>query len=236
MASQVWLVFLTAAGCGCSAVFAVDEKGDPWMNKLAITLAAGLVAGASAPAQAGVVFSDNFNSYAFQLNWVPPMNWTVPVGTVDLTGETTTITNFDFFPGNGGYVDLDGSSGQAGTLATIQSFAAGTYKLTFDLAGNARGDVDKTTTISLGNFSTMLDLPSTSPYQLFTFTFTTTGGTLSFADNAVGNQDIGNILDNVTLTSVPEASTWVMMLAGFAGLGLAGFRRSRKGGISVAST
>ncbi|MBV8440123.1 MAG: PEP-CTERM sorting domain-containing protein [Hyphomicrobiales bacterium] len=29
-----------------------------------------------------------------------------------------------------------------------------------------------------------------------------------------------------TLTAVPEASTWAMMLAGFAGLGLAGYRRT----------
>jgi hypothetical protein len=28
--------------------------------------------------------------------------------------------------------------------------------------------------------------------------------------------------------AVPEASTWAMMLAGFAGLGLAGWRGSRK--------
>jgi hypothetical protein len=200
------------------------------MNKLAIAVAAGLVAGASASAQAGVVFSDNFNSYAFQLNWVPPANWTVPVGSVDLIGETTTITDFDFFPGNGGYVDLDGSTGQAGTLETIQSFAAGTYTLTFDLAGNARGDVNKTTTISLGSqVVATLDLPSTSPYQLYSYTFTaTTGGQLSFGDNTAGNQDIGNILDNVTLsTGIPEASTWAMMLLGFAGLGYAGYRARR---------
>jgi hypothetical protein len=31
----------------------------------------------------------------------------------------------------------------------------------------------------------------------------------------------------VSITGVPEASTWVMMLAGFAGLGLAGYRRTK---------
>jgi hypothetical protein len=29
-------------------------------------------------------------------------------------------------------------------------------------------------------------------------------------------------------TAVPEPSTWAMMLLGFAGLGFAGYRRSRK--------
>ena len=33
------------------------------------------------------------------------------------------------------------------------------------------------------------------------------------------------------LTAVPEASTWVMMLAGFAGLSCAAFRRSSKSGV-----
>ena len=32
-----------------------------------------------------------------------------------------------------------------------------------------------------------------------------------------------------TLTAVPEASTWTLMLIGFAGLGIAGYRVTRKG-------
>ena len=35
-------------------------------------------------------------------------------------------------------------------------------------------------------------------------------------------------LDDVNVIGVPEPATWAMMLAGFAGLGLAGCRRSRK--------
>ena len=31
-----------------------------------------------------------------------------------------------------------------------------------------------------------------------------------------------------SLTAVPEPSTWAMMIAGFVGLGFAGYRRSRK--------
>ena len=32
----------------------------------------------------------------------------------------------------------------------------------------------------------------------------------------------------ITLTAVPEASTWAMMFIGFAGLGVAGYRASQK--------
>ena len=180
-------------------------------------------------AQATVFFTDNFNSYATMLNWVPPANWSAPgPGTVDLIGNTTSGPFFDLYPGNGGYVDLNGSNNTAGTLQTLQSFAAGSYTLTFDLGGNARGDGAKTTVITLGNFTQSITLASSDPYQLRSYTFTTTGGALVFSDLAGGDGNIGNVLDNVTLTSaVPEPSTWAMMLLGFAGLGFA-FRQSRR--------
>ena len=182
--------------------------------------------GLTSSAQGDLVFSDNFNSYSPQLNWVPPANWTAPgPGTVDLIGAGTP---YDFFPGNGLYVDLDGSNHLPGTLQTIQSFGPGTYTLSFDLGGNARGDVDKTTVITLGNFTTSLTLASGAPLQLQTFSFTTTGGLLSFSDLPGGNQNIGNILDNVTLSTsvVPEPSPWSMIAVG--GVGLLGIMHRKK--------
>ena len=110
------------------------------------------------------------------------------------------------------------------------SFAAGSYTLTFDLAGNARDDGPKTTVITLGNFTQSITLAANAPYTLDTLNFTTTGGNLTFSDMSGGNNNIGNILDNVTLSTVaaiPEPATWAMMLLGFAGLGFA-FRQSRR--------
>ena len=180
-----------------------------------------------AGASAGVVFSDNFNSYAYQLNWVPPANWTSPgPGTVDLIGQTTTQTAFNFYPGNDGYVDLDGSNAVSGTLQTNISFLPGVYDLTFSLGGNARGDVATTTVISLGSFSEQITLNSDDPLQQFSFAFSTTGGNLTFSDLPSGNGNIGNILDNVSLASaVPEPSTWVLMILGFLGVGLMAYRK-----------
>ena len=197
-----------------------------------VFLAAGVL---STQTQAGTVFSDDFNSYAFQLNWVPSANWTAPgPGAVDLIGETTTQTQFDFYPGHGGYVDLNGTNGVPGTLQTITNFAPGAYTLAFDLGGNALGDGPKTTVVTLGNISESITLNSGDPLTQYLFSFTTTtSGQLSFADLAGGNGNIGNILDNVTLSTgltrvsgVPEASTWAMMFVGFLGLGLMGYRRS----------
>jgi hypothetical protein len=96
--------------------------------------------------------------------------------------------------------------------------------------GNARGDVDKTTTITLGNFSQSITLASSSALQLHSYTFTTTGGVLDFADLAGGNGNIGNILDNVTVmtAAVPESSTWAMMILGFFGVGFMAYRRNNR--------
>ena len=37
-----------------------------------------------------------------------------------------------------------------------------------------------------------------------------------------------------TLSAVPEASTWAMMVIGFAGLGIAGYRASQKRAVAAA--
>jgi len=81
------------------------------------------------------------------------------------------------------------------------------------------------------------------------FTFPTSGPVFNFFDPTTGdlltgftaNSSDGCIVNNSFMCgsisspgSVPELSTWAMMLAGFAGLGLASYWRSRKGGVPLA--
>ncbi len=148
-----------------------------------------------------------------------------------MIGETPSGTAQDPYPGNGGYVDLNGTSGAPGTLQTLASFGPGAYTLTFDLGGNTLNDPDKTTMVKLGDFSNRIKLSSNVPLMTESLTFTTaTGGHLSFADRAgSGNPNIGNMLDNVTLTSAaPEPSTWALLTLGLGGLGAAMRGRRRK--------
>ena len=59
---------------------------------------------------AAVVLSDNFNADAQMLNWAGDSSFTslsTGGGSTDLIGTGF----FDFYPGNGNYVDLDGSTG-----------------------------------------------------------------------------------------------------------------------------
>jgi hypothetical protein len=55
------------------------------------------------------------------------------------------------------------------------------------------------------------------------FSLATTAGDLFV------NENFGGQFGTFTATLVPEASTWVMMLLGFAGLGFAGYHRAKSG-------
>jgi hypothetical protein len=190
-------------------------------------LLAGLAAAAlfAGHASAGVVLQDDFNS-----DGPPVLNWpgdatftsTGAPGSVDLIGAPPPF--FDLAPGNGYYVDLDGSTGSgnnpAGQLTSVLSFGPGTYTLHFDLAGNLRGAPDQSTTVSLGDFSAVLTPTASTSFAAQSFTFTTaTAGKLVFTEQGPSNQQ-GNLLDNVQLvTGVPEPGAWAMMLLGFGGIG-----------------
>jgi hypothetical protein len=210
------------------------------MRKLKGSLAAAAVAvaivGGASAANAAVVFFDDFEGYPGQvLNADLAPNWTSSGGGIDLIGVGTA---WNLVPGENDthYVDLDGSTGQPGVLSA-KTFAAGTYTLSFDLAGQNRSydTLTKTVTISLGDWMTTLSPVWNAAFATYTYTFTTTGGSLSFAESSGGNNNVGDLLDNVSLSSaVPEASTWAMLVAGFAGLGFAAFRKSSKAPVAIA--
>jgi PEP-CTERM motif len=73
---------------------------------------------------------------------------------------------------------------------------------------------------------------SSSPYVV-EIGFTATGPTeaLNLAQFSSGNSQQSPIVGPITV-SVPEPSTWAMMALGFAGLGFAGYRRTRKAALA----
>ena len=196
-----------------------------------IIAAAAFLAGAtvSQASYAATVLTDTFDaSVPDQLNWTGDgvFSSTSPPGSVDLIGVGG---SFDFIPGHGSYIDLDGSTGSgnnpAGQLTSAASFGAGTYNLTFDLAGNQRGQVAQTTQITLGaDLVDAILLASGAGFTTYSFTFTTAGGNLHFTELGPSDQQ-GNLLDNVVLTAVPEPATWAMMILGFMGVGFMAYRR-----------
>jgi hypothetical protein len=215
------------------------------MNKLKALILAGASVALSYSINAQVLISDNFNSEnggVGVLNYNSFANWTVANtgttgGTVDLIGNGF----FDFYPGSGLYVDLDGSGngtpGQFQSKTTFNFVPGVEYNLSFDLGGSQRG-IDSHVDVSLGSIiSETLFLPSTQGLTLFSQDFTVsapTSATLDFMNEEPGDE--GAILDNVSLTgasSVPDGGN-TALLAGIAFLALAAAAaRSRKSAIAA---
>jgi PEP-CTERM motif len=151
-------------------------------------------------------------------------------------------------PDGGNFMAMDGDGSATGPLdQTITNLTIGkTYTLSFDWAGGELADRTGYDTIMLtGSFggdafgtstyhntASASDPGSFSGWMNATFTFKAdaTSEVLSFL--AVGTPAGGNVppfalLDGVSLTAVPEPSTWAMMFVGFAGLGYAALRRRR---------
>ena len=133
--------------------------------------------------------------------------WTVEGGTVDLVGAGS---DWDFLPGNGLYVDLDGDRPngvkfEPGVLASREEFALqpGEYELRFRLAGSQRGDRN-TVVVQLGSvFREAVTLPSAAPFAAYTRTIRvrrSEGARLRF-DNE-GADGYGLLLDDVRLLRV----------------------------------
>jgi hypothetical protein len=182
-----------------------------------------------------IPYFDDFNTItAFGQN-TPPAGWITVFGTVD------SIHNGDFgihCVGNlGGCVDLDGSTNQAGPLITSGTFnlAAGhTYQLSAQISGNQRGAVANNLIFGFATTSniplaaqTILGITSTSPFTLYSVLFTPTAAVTAdvFFYDILGTNNIGPILDNVSVTAVPlPAAAW-LMLSGLAALGAVARRR-----------
>jgi hypothetical protein len=173
-------------------------------------------------AQAAVLFSDNFDSNAISLNAVPA-GWTVSDGTVDIIGNGF----FDFYPGNGAFIDLDGSTNDAGALSHSFSLTGGvTYNASFTLGGSTRGD-SNIVDVSFGTASQSFTLASNDPLALFTLGFTPAAdGSYALTIANQGGDSLGAILLDVEVThAIPEPETYALMLAGLGILGVVSRRR-----------
>jgi hypothetical protein len=185
--------------------------------------AAVLALGVAQPSQAAI-FSDNFNSEngdSGALNYSEFDQWVVlnhPTETVDLIGNGF----FDFYPGQGLYVDLDGSTSKAGVLKTKSSFGPGLYELSFKLGGSQRGSSEEVT-VQFGSFSESFTLNSTDPLTSITRIVNLTGASnfLSFANE--GGDNIGAILDDVNVAAIPTPA----LLPGLLGMGVATWRKRK---------
>ena len=193
------------------------------MRALKTLAVAGLLA--SSLAQAAPIFNDDFDANGLGLNAVPT-GWSVSGGTVDIIGSPSF---YDLIPGSGRYIDLDGSTGSAGLLSTSFSLAAGTtYLAEFDLAGNFRNSDAESVTVNFGTASLTASLPIETGWTAYALYFTpSASGSYSLSFQNAGGDNVGMLLDNVSIAAVPEPGTLAMLLSGFGMIGLIARRRSR---------
>ncbi len=186
-----------------------------------LVLAAGLLAGLQA--QAATVYADDFNADVQGLN-TTPTGWVVTNGTVDTIGTGY----YDLQPGNGNYLDLDGTSNQGGTIEHDLFLTAGvTYTLSYWLAGNLRNAGTETVDVVFGGATDTVTPQANDNFSLHTLTFTpTTSGTYALTFDNLGGDNQGALLDNVSVTAVPEPASVALLLAG---LGVVGVARRRRG-------
>ncbi len=223
------------------------------MRSVGILLAS--VFALAAPAQAGVLLTDNFDSEnggVYALNYNGFTNWNVTKGNVDIvfTGDV-----FGLNCNSGGCVDLDGTPGPGEiTSKTAFAYAANEIlRVNFDLSGSHRdvigddfyvnfvggesnfvgygysdGSGDHITwgAYDASAFASMV--APFAPWELHSvFVITGAAGSSNVAFGTNSADQKGPLLDNVVVSTgaVPEPATWAMMIAGFGLVGSALRRR-----------
>ena len=200
------------------------------MLKKISMIAATAVFALTGAAQAATIFEDNFDNEALELN-ASLDKWTVAPGSVDVIGPGGP---FDFYPGNGNYLDMNGSSVSEGKITTTGSLGlvlGKKYTLTFSYGANtSTGAPPIILSFGLGG-ATQTIVFNTQPPSLvsavYTFVYDDSGDYLFFADTSgTPNDQGGPVLDNVKLSAVPLPAGGLLLLGALGGI--AALRRRRK--------
>lgn len=211
------------------------------------------LAQAAALSAASIPFNESFDDDAAggtMLNWDQPSTsgWDVTGGTVDLIHDTGIPTD-DFLincmggaNSGGGCIDLDGSTFNSGVLQTLSSdsftlVAGQPYQLSAYISGNQLGGTSDDVLFGLRDTSNGLsladllieDILSTAAFTLYTVLFQPAVDVSAqiFFTNAGGRDNIGPILDNVTLAAVPIPPAGWLLISGLIGLLGVARRRDR---------
>jgi len=198
------------------------------MFKKISMLAAAAMLSLGTAASAATVFSDNFDNDLIGVPTASLINWNVTVPSVDVIGSLGTGgPSFDFYPGNGNYLDMNGSTAP-GSEGRIETNALGLvlgkqYTLTFDYGANSfPGLLPALLTFGLGTDLITLAInaiPATLQQSLsYIFTYDGSGDYLSFADTSGTDNDQGGpVLDNVVLSAVPLPAGGLLLLGALGG-------------------
>lgn len=173
---------------------------------------------------ADTVFSENFNETTAALDVTTAGQFAAVGGTnVDIVGAGDGFGYLCAGPESGNCVDLGGTGGDpAGHLAltTSLNLAAGLYTLSFDLIGSQRGTTTSTEVI-FGGYDQIFTLASGDDTSgIVSVNVAVAGGPtqLQFIDLS-SPDNIGSLLDNVSVSTTPEPGSWLLLATGLVGTG-----------------
>lgn len=142
---------------------------------------------------------DDENNGVARTNYTGFENWNVTRQCVDLHGPGS----IDPMPGNGLYVDMDGSCATAGRMESKEVFALGvkTYRLEMVIGGNNQNASTDEMTITLGSWSETITVPADEPFNIRTYTIAVTAATNArlILDHA-GADKQGILIDAIRLS------------------------------------
>ncbi len=185
------------------------------------------IAGASLGANAAdLITNGNFETYS---GGAVIGFTTVNAGSVALAGWTVGGTSVDIVNGNygafsGNGIDILGTPGPGSVSQSFASTVGQTYLLTFDVSRNGNTNPYIDVSFNGGLATQYLGGTSAAPSH-YTFSYLANNSSTTLTFSSVGSGDSGAVLDNVSVTAVPEPETYAMLLAG---LGLIGMVRRRK--------
>lgn len=159
----------------------------------------------------------------------------ISAGSGDITGWTIGGNSVDIINGaynaiSGNSIDMLGSPGP-GTLSQTLSTANGqNYVLSFDLSFNPNAsNATKAIGVSFAG-GAVTNFTGTVPFSHYTLGFTATSASTSLTFSSTSGADYsGAVLDNVSVTAVPEPETYAMLLAGMGIMGAVVRRRQSRG-------
>ena len=155
------------------------------------------------------VFQDTFDAESQGLNKTTLTNWTV-TGKVDVIGTGF----FPFYPGNGNYLDMDGSPGNGTITPAPLTLSPGCYQLSFEMGQNGGPTNDNGLAVTLGTVFTgafAAPVPGTGVLTPITAQITVPGDdddpptVASLVFSETGTVDArGSVLDDVLLVFVDD--------------------------------
>ena len=172
--------------------------------------------------------SDTFDSSAALSSAVQFAGWTVFRGGVAYIDQQWQASD-------GNQSITLSSDGAGGIAQRISGFVIGQrYRMSFDVSADpaspknsarlyysaSGGETTKFDYISNGN------TPDDMQYRHVTYDFVASGKTQQIVFFGIDDQ-FGPVLDNVSISAIPEPATWGLMIAGFAFTGTLVRRRSR---------